>query len=102
MGRKINEKEGRGGDFVGAFEVADEDARVGGCDAERSRDEGLQERRGGGGVVHYGGLVGGLAGRCVGEVKSAGGLGLGSASHGESLGCAVWGPGVRMGGGVLG
>lgn len=87
-GRKRNERERRGGDFVGAFELADEDTRVGGCDAERSRDEGLQEGRGGGGVVHYGGLVGGLLGRSMGEVENAGGLGLGSASHGQSLGCA--------------
>lgn len=48
--------EGGGTDFVGAFELADEDARVGGCDAECSGDEGLEEGRRGGGVVHCGGF----------------------------------------------
>lgn len=46
------EKEDEGTDFVGAFELADEDTRVGGCDAKGSGNEGLQEGRGGGGVVH--------------------------------------------------
>lgn len=44
---------GGGVNFVGAFELADEDAGVGCGYAERARDEGLQVGRGGGGgVVH--------------------------------------------------
>lgn len=52
---------GAGGDrtnFIGAFELADEDARVGGGYAEGFGNEGLEVGGRGGGVVVHGGLAG--------------------------------------------